>query len=604
MAFVRFFKRHIAGPMTILSLDLRAMAAFRFFLGFILIIDVITRARDIRAHYSDFGFLPRQAYIEFFSNPLHVSLHLASGLVEWQAFLFTLTAIAGFCVMIGYRTRLATIVAWVLLVSMHNRNTLILNGGDVLFRVIYFWSILLPLGARYSVDAALNSNSSEPKKLFFSAATIGISVQIAILYLSTALLKTGKEWWPEGTASYYALQLDAFVTPFGRWMGTQVEMLKIGTYAVFFLELMAAFLIFMPLFFQQIRLLVVAALMFMHFNFDLTMRLGIFPWVDIIALIILIPSSFWDTCSKKIKTNDRLNLKIYYDGDCNFCRKVVVLIKEFLLIKETEVATAQSVEHIEKKFREESSWVVVDEKNKEYVRWEALVVVFEHIPILGNLIRYLPLRAFSPIGDRGYRFIAKRRAQFGTFTGYFLPWRQIPAPSAGPVTTFLAVFFTGYIVLWNLSTMTRFNIEIEEKWRRIGNVLRLDQKWNMFAPFPLKADGWFVIDGVLKDGSTWDIMKDIPGPASYDKPDLPSMQYPNARWRKYLMNINQKKRRTHRLYFGKYICRSFNTKAEGDKMLAKFEIVFVKELSRPPGEPLTTERQSLWKHDCFKVAND
>lgn len=590
--------------MTILSLDLRAMAAFRVFLGFILIIDVITRATDIRAHYSDFGILPRHAYIEHFSNPLHISLHLASGLVEWQAILFILTALAAFCVMIGYRTRLATIVAWVLLVSMHNRNTMILNGGDVLFRVIYFWSILLPLGARYSVDAALNSNTAEPKKLYFSAATIGIAVQIAILYTSTALLKTGKEWWPDGTASYYALQLDSFVTPFGRWMGTQVEMLKLGTYAVYFLELFSGFLLFLPIFFQQVRLLVVATLMFMHFNFDLAMRLGIFPWVDIIALIILIPSSFWDFCSKKIKTSDRLNLKIYYDGDCNFCRKIVVLIKEFLLIRETEVATVQSVEHIEKKFRQEMSWVVVDERNNEYVRWEALVVVFEHIPVLGNFIRHLPLRTLSPIGDKGYKFVAKKRMLLGKITAYLLPWRQLPAPSAGPVTTFLAIFFTGYIVLWNLRTLPQFDIEIEEKWRRIANVLRLDQKWNMFAPFPLKADGWFVMDGVLRDGSTWDIMKDEPGPVSYDKPDLPSMQYPNARWRKYLMNINQKKRRTYRLYFGKYICRSFNSKAQDDMMLAKFELVFIKELSRPPGEPLTTERVSLWKHDCFKTASD
>jgi hypothetical protein len=81
------------------------------------------------------------------------------------------------------------------------------------------------------------------------------------------------------------------------------------------------------------------------------------------------------------------------------------------------------------------------------------------------------------------------------------------------------------------------------------------------------------------------------------------MQYPNARWRKYLMNINQKRRRNYRLYFGKYTCRNFNSTAQGDKMLAKFELAFVKELSRPPGELLTTERISLWKHDCFKSSS-
>lgn len=575
------------------------MATFRFLLGGLLIVDLLMRAVDLRAHYSDFGILPRAPYLEHFSNKLHVSLHLANGLVEWQAALFILTGLAAFLVMVGYKTRVFTVVAWILLVSMHNRNTMILNGGDVLFRVLYFWAMFLPLGARFSVDAALNTQRQAKASLFFSAATIGITVQIAILYWATAMLKTGKEWWPEGTASYYALQLDQFITPFGRMMGTQHELLKLGTYAVYFLEMTAGALLIFPLFFQKIRTLTVIALMALHLNFDLAMRLGIFPWVDIVGLVILLPVGFWDWLSSKIKTGDRLELKIFYDGNCTFCKKMVLLIKEFLLIPETFIAETQSDPGIEKLFLKETSWVVVSNSGT-YFKWNALVTVFEHIPIVGNLLRKIPLRMFRPIGDRIYDLIARQRTPLGRTTAVLLPWQNHGEPQSGPLTTFFAVFFTGYTILWNLRTLPNYGIEMQENWRRVATALRLDQKWNMFAPFPLKADGWFVMDGKLKDGSSYDLMRHIKGPVSYEKPTIVSLQHSNARWRKYMMNINQKKRRDYRLYFGKYTCAQFNTGTPWDQKLDRFELVFIKELSRPPGEPLTTERISLWNHDCFK----
>ena len=67
--------------------------------------------------------------------------------------------------MIGYRARLATIACWFLVMSIHNRNPMILSAGDILLRLLLFWAMFLPLGARYSVDAALDKNPSVPRSL-------------------------------------------------------------------------------------------------------------------------------------------------------------------------------------------------------------------------------------------------------------------------------------------------------------------------------------------------------------------------------------------------------------------------------------------------------
>jgi hypothetical protein len=51
-----------------------------------------------------------------------------------------------------WKARWSTLLASVLLVSLDNRNPLILNAVDSYFRMLLFWSLFLPLGARFSVN--------------------------------------------------------------------------------------------------------------------------------------------------------------------------------------------------------------------------------------------------------------------------------------------------------------------------------------------------------------------------------------------------------------------------------------------------------------------
>ena len=51
----------------------------------------------------------------------------------------------------------------------------------------------------------------------------------------------------------------------------------------------------------------------MHIGFGLFLTLGIFPAISICSFIPFLPSIFWDFRSKKIKTKNREELKIYYD---------------------------------------------------------------------------------------------------------------------------------------------------------------------------------------------------------------------------------------------------------------------------------------------------
>ena len=134
----------------VLGLDLRSLALFRMCAALVVLADLALRARDLRAHYTDDGVLP-QAY--FLVDKTRWSLHLLSGSAYFQAALFVLAAVFALLLLVGYRTRLATFVTWLLLLSLQSRNWMILNSGDVVLRLTLFWSLFLPLGARFSVDS-------------------------------------------------------------------------------------------------------------------------------------------------------------------------------------------------------------------------------------------------------------------------------------------------------------------------------------------------------------------------------------------------------------------------------------------------------------------
>ena len=64
--------------------------------------------------------------------------------LTFAALLFLVAAAGAGALLLSYRTRLATLLSWVLLVSVQNRNPLLGQGGDDLLRMLLFWGLFLP----------------------------------------------------------------------------------------------------------------------------------------------------------------------------------------------------------------------------------------------------------------------------------------------------------------------------------------------------------------------------------------------------------------------------------------------------------------------------
>ncbi len=575
------------------GMDVRSLALVRVCFASLIIIDLINRGSSLKAYYTDYGVLPRHALFQY-ENILRLnSLHLLSGTFAVQFILFLMAGLAAFCLLIGYRTRLVSILSWFFLVSLHNRNFLVLQGGDILFRMVLFWGMFLPWGRCYSVDSLLALRTNEPKQVS-SLATVAYLLQIAFVYTFSGLLKTGREWTTDGTAIYYALNVDQFTKPFGYFLLQFPSLLKIMTFSTWYLECFGALFLFFPFFSVPIRMIALCLFVGLHIGIQMSMAMGLFHWIALSAFIGFLPSEFWDFIARPFKKIYGEGLTVYYDHECKFCKKSVEVIKRLFLLSGVKAFPDDSNVDISKKMQQQHSWVIVDSSGKAYFKFEAMLVLMQASPVFKIFVPILRLNIFANIGNKVYEYVSHHRNQ---------KWFTKESPPETNRYSFLGslvlAFLILYVFIWNVGTLTNAKIRIPPKWQWLAYTLRIDQQWNMFAPRPMTDDGWYIVAGQLKNEQKVDLFKGGAAVVS-TKPKYVYKTYKNQRWQKYMMNLWNKKFSAYRLYYGRYLCREWNAVHDANHKLQRFVMIYMREDTPEPGcRPSPPQIKIIWRHQCF-----
>ncbi|MDW3223901.1 MAG: HTTM domain-containing protein [Paracoccaceae bacterium] len=569
-------------------------------MGAYLFLDLCLRSRDLTAHYTDFGILPRDIAISYLS-PSSFSLHLMNGSAAFQACLFLLAAVFALMLVLGWRTQLATVVCWFLLLSLQNRNTLILSGEDNLALLLLFWAMFLPTGARYSVDAALSENRQDRNYNYYSIGTAALLLQGMSMYFFSALLKTDDIWMPDGTAVYYALHLDYFATPFAIWFRQFEGVLKGLTYYVWMLELVGPILIFSPVLNRPLRAALMLCFMTMHIGFWMCLEIGLFPLISIIMNLTFMPAWMWDAIEERLHYKDQSRLTIWYDRDCGFCRRICHLITTFLFLRDVSIEPAQNDRVIGPLLEKANSWVITDGQS-HHLRWRAMCRLVAASPVFWFTV---PLLTFKPsvwVGDRAYRWVARNRRWLATVSPRVRGQRLVKH-SASRTTNLIAATALVFVTIQNISTLPAAGIRLPEEFQAIRQFFGLYQHWTMFAPYPEMNSPWPVIQGELTDGAVVDVYNMRIEPVDTNRPAVVSDVYVNARWRKYLSNLedqsyNDEPQRLA-LNYSRYLCRKWTAKHPSTAPLSTFVVTFNVDWSRPPGLSKETATRMVWAHNCL-----
>lgn len=293
-------KNQLLSAFSFLKLDLRSLALARILLGLVLIVDWFYRLTNSFDFYSDLGILPRGPSISQFSNPYFFSIFNMAGKPFYIYLLFLLGLLCYLGFTFGYKTKWSNILTWIFFVSLSARTPIVSHAGDDIVRLALFWFVFLPSHRFFSIDQALlDSNEKKQTDLnqtsILNIASLALMLQLLMMYFFTAILKWHPIWHTEGSAIYYALQLDQFLTLFGdMFKKLPYGFFQFMTWIVLFVEVVFPLLFFVPWKNSFFRWLMIVAFVGFHFGLFMVFRLGFFPWACMAYWAVFIPSDFWD----------------------------------------------------------------------------------------------------------------------------------------------------------------------------------------------------------------------------------------------------------------------------------------------------------------------
>ncbi|NEQ33504.1 MAG: hypothetical protein F6K04_21335, partial [Leptolyngbya sp. SIO4C5] len=269
------------------GLDLRSLAGLRLGLA-IALLALVANHLQFGPVYGNAAATPLllEGSLRFWTSELPT-------VVPWiHGGLLGLTAIAALFLLLGYRTRWAAIAAWLLVSLLPVQSAAAEFSSERLLPAVLFWAMFLPLGASYAIDSALNLRQALPSQLF-TAATLALRVRQSLVYgfwIFTLLSA-------EATASpLVALYFGALLL-----LWTPVRTTFCRTLAVI-LGLLGTVLFFPAAF-----------------------------WLEGAVWLAFLPTAIWQSWAERCYGPPQADLRIYYDADCGFCKKVVHLLRTLLL---------------------------------------------------------------------------------------------------------------------------------------------------------------------------------------------------------------------------------------------------------------------------------
>ncbi len=274
------------------DVDVRPLSLFRIAFAALMLKEAIYHIFVAEVWYSDGGMLPSSLLMRVSPN----TPTLMSGLSEtWMAIaFFVLWAIVALLLLVGWQTRVMSLLNFVLLVCVINRNELVVTGADGVMQVLAFWSLFLPLGRCYSVDARWRPLNQRLTTYAFPVRMF--QLQIALIYIFTTIFKLQGQTWLSGDALYMAMQIRMHTFPIAEWLlaNASTSVLRTLTYIALIIEGGFALLVFAPVFQPYLRRVGLIAGVMLHVGIGLVMNVPNFPLIMMLSYLMLFDSAWVD----------------------------------------------------------------------------------------------------------------------------------------------------------------------------------------------------------------------------------------------------------------------------------------------------------------------
>ncbi|MGX1907981.1 HTTM domain-containing protein [Streptomyces phaeochromogenes] len=218
--------------------------------------------------------------------------------------------------MLGWRTRVMSVLFAVMVASFHARAIFMTDGGDNLILLMAMYLVLTACGRRWSLDARrarLRASAGKAKSgsagmsagelrhqlgtsrrtltaVLHNCGMFVIAAQVCFLYGSAGLYKVQGGSWGNGTALHYVLNLDLFRPwPELSLLADEHDVLiAIACYLTVLLQVAFPFVLF-----GRLKYPVLTMLLGMHLGIAVLMGLPLFSGAMIVADAVFLPDGFY-----------------------------------------------------------------------------------------------------------------------------------------------------------------------------------------------------------------------------------------------------------------------------------------------------------------------
>ena len=545
------------------DLDPRSMALYRIVFGSFCMADIWYRLPYLQMMYSSSGWHPNGWVVNHFgierAHPLSL-LHLINTTTSITIF-FWGAMFCAFCFTLGIRTRLFQTLTALCMISIHNRNNVLQNGGDIIHNLWWMWTIFLPLGRRWSIDALiaswkvsdkteqdLNRKRQRDTRPYTSLVAFAVILNLSLCYFLNGVHKNG-ETWLNGDAVALTLEQDRILTSLGAFVRAYIPLwcLKLLTWSTLVVEACAPLFLLSPYKSVWARRIILLVLGSFHIGVGLTLHLGFFSlWMLVIYLLILRAEDM-DALARWFKPSAQ-PLKVYYDSDCGVCHafaRLVARLDAYHLITWVGRSTPQHLPGglSESEFQElrELSLIVhlLESDEKTLTHHRAVAEILKRLPLM-RVFAYI-LLFMGPLAYWGYSTFSRHRHRVSAWLGYGLC--GIKAPQKSTEAHDSSEVFKQHTAYWTLDSDSglkrfrrRFVRGLGELYVVIALIAALStvmysnrffrtmkkpaypqwarsfvtygqfyQNWRLFSPEAPYQDGWMVLEAKLSDGRVVDI---------------------------------------------------------------------------------------------------
>lgn len=584
------------------EIDARCLGIFRILFSLLLLKDAIYHLFLAGYFYSDSGVMPRWALFDGLVRTPRFSLMDSIG-TTWLAIVFFLVWILVLiALLLGYRARLMTILNFIIILSVHERNSYILTSADTVMRVMSFWMMFAPIAHYYSVDALRRRwqsyrqsgnlrdlRVSDEPRMAFALPVRMMQIQLIIIYISTAFLKTLGPVWQQGDTLHYVLQLNTMLLPFGYWMRTwSPELLRWLSWFAMYAEIAIPILLLMPIFSSWTRRLAFLFALALHGGIALALAIPDFSIVMWICFIPFFDPKWLNYLGKLFKPKvESLSMA----SPLNLNSPLWLF---FALTRESDLQFLETF--YDDRFEYDNFSVICNGETLEgTAAWQKLAKLLPLSRFWAWLLKLEALRSYI----------------FSAMT--LIIWRfrnkQLPRNSSAPETILLGrvllsvllIFLMYLVIRWNIAatsdyTDTPIDFPLAED---IVWYTGLWQYWDMFSPLPIQYDGWIIIEGHFEDGVSYDLV--TKRPVDYG---TPTRWYwgPEMRWEKYEETTYRYQYSAMLNGWASYYCRFYNDHLalpEGKRLATLGIYMHYINFYKPGAKPNEYQTDLLWSHWCF-----